>query len=60
LIIALIGDMPYGAAAEPMYERVIADINNRGVELTAHIGDTKSGSTRCGRLALSTSSELVQ
>ena len=45
--IALIGDMPYGVAAEPMYERVIADINNHGVGLTAHIGDTKSGSTRC-------------
>ncbi len=45
--IALIGDVPYGAAAEPLYERVIADINKQGVDFTAHIGDTKSGSTRC-------------
>jgi hypothetical protein len=50
--IALIGDMPYGTAAAPTandarYERVIADINKQGVEFTVHIGDTKSGSTRC-------------
>jgi hypothetical protein len=45
--IALIGDMPYGTANEPRYERVIADINKYTVEFTAHIGDTKSGSTRC-------------
>lgn len=45
--VALTGDMPYGADAEPKYERVIAAINDYGVELTAHIGDTKSGSTRC-------------
>ncbi|MBC8166788.1 MAG: hypothetical protein H7Y20_13075 [Bryobacteraceae bacterium] len=46
--IALIGDMPYGVANEPRYERVIADINALpSIEFTAHIGDTKSGSTRC-------------
>ncbi|MBN9662158.1 MAG: hypothetical protein J0H49_28435 [Acidobacteria bacterium] len=45
--VALIGDVPYGAATEPKYERMIADINKAGVELTVHIGDTKSGSTRC-------------
>ncbi|MEO8099535.1 MAG: PKD domain-containing protein [Acidobacteriota bacterium] len=45
--IALIGDMPYGAAAEPKYESVIADINKQSIEFTVHIGDTKSGSTRC-------------
>lgn len=45
--IALIGDVPYGASAEPLYERMIADINKYGVEFTAHIGDTKNGSTRC-------------
>ena len=45
--IALVGDVPYGVAAEPKYERVIADINKTGVDLTFHIGDTKSGSTRC-------------
>jgi hypothetical protein len=45
--IALIGDVPYGASAEPRYERVIAEINKQGVEFTAHIGDTKNGSSRC-------------
>ena len=45
--IALIGDVPYGAAAEPLFERMIADINQQKVAFTAHIGDTKSGSTRC-------------
>jgi hypothetical protein len=45
--IALIGDVPYGAAAEPRYERMIADINKQAVEFTAHVGDSKSGSTRC-------------
>jgi hypothetical protein len=46
--IALIGDMPYGTALEPSYERLIADINRQtNVIFTAHIGDTKSGSTRC-------------
>lgn len=45
--IALIGDMPYGAALESAYERVIADINRYNPAFTAFIGDTKSGSTRC-------------
>jgi hypothetical protein len=45
--VALIGDMPYGPASEPRFERVIADINQYNIEFTAHIGDTKSGSTRC-------------
>ena len=45
--IALTGDMPYAAAAEPLYERVIADINRQNVDFTVHIGDTKNGSTRC-------------
>ena len=45
--VALIGDVPYGAAAEPRYENMIADINKSGADMTFHIGDTKSGSTRC-------------
>jgi hypothetical protein len=45
--IALIGDMPYGADNEPKYERVIADINRHNPAFTVHVGDTKSGSTRC-------------
>ena len=45
--VALIGDMPYGTAAEPKFERVIADINRTNVEFTGHVGDTKNGSSRC-------------
>lgn len=45
--VALIGDMPYGTALEPAYERVIADINRANPAFTAFVGDTKSGSTRC-------------
>ncbi len=45
--VALIGDTPYGAANEPRFERVIADINRNAVDLSIHIGDTKNGSSRC-------------
>jgi len=45
--IALIGDTPYGAANEPRFERVIADINRHAVDFSIHIGDTKNGSSRC-------------
>ena len=45
--VALFGDMPYGAAREPAYERLIADVNAYHPLIGAHIGDTKSGSTRC-------------
>jgi len=48
---ALIGDMPYGGALEAKYERVIVDINQQNISFTAHIGDTKSGSTRCDDMA---------
>jgi len=45
--VALMGDMPYGPAKEPAYERLIADVNAVHPLFAAHIGDTKSGSTRC-------------
>ncbi len=45
--IALLGDMPYGTAREPAYERLIADVNAYRPLLGVHIGDTKSGSTLC-------------
>src|SRR3954452_11833898 len=45
--IALLGDMPYGVAREPAYERLIADVNNLHPLFAVHIGDTKSGSTLC-------------
>ena len=45
--VALFGDMPYGTARVPNYERLIADVNSYNPLFAAHIGDTKSGSTRC-------------
>lgn len=45
---ALIGDTPYGASQEPMFDRVIDDINaSRNVRLVVHSGDVKAGSERC-------------
>ena len=47
---ALIGDTPYGASQEPMFDRVIDDINaSRNVRLVVHSGDVKAGSERCWR-----------
>ena len=45
--VALFGDMPYGTAREPAYERLIADVNDYHPRFGVHIGDTKSGSTLC-------------
>jgi hypothetical protein len=45
--VALFGDMPYGTAREASYERLIADVNAYHPLFAVHIGDTKSGSTRC-------------
>jgi hypothetical protein len=45
--VALLGDMPYGAAREAPYQRLIDDVNSFRPQLVAHIGDTKSGSTVC-------------
>jgi hypothetical protein len=45
---ALVGDTPYGAAEEVLFDRVIDDINaSRNVRLVVHSGDTKAGSERC-------------
>jgi len=45
---ALIGDVPYGAATEPQFDRVIDDINARSdVRFVLHTGDIKAGSERC-------------
>jgi len=45
---ALIGDTPYGVAAEPKFERVIDDINARPqVRFVLHTGDIKAGGERC-------------
>jgi hypothetical protein len=45
--VALLGDMPYGTGREAAYGRLIEDVNNQRPMLAVHIGDTKSGSTRC-------------
>jgi hypothetical protein len=45
---ALLGDVPYGTAEEPKFERVIAAINaSPSVRLVVHTGDVKQGSERC-------------
>ena len=46
--LALLGDVPYGIAEEPKFDRVIADINaSPSVRLVVHTGDVKQGSERC-------------
>jgi hypothetical protein len=45
---ALIGDVPYGAATEPQFDRVIDAINaTTRVRFVLHTGDIKAGSERC-------------
>jgi Calcineurin-like phosphoesterase len=45
---ALIGDMPYGAARETPFARVVAEINrDHDVDFVMHAGDIKAGSERC-------------
>ena len=48
LSFALIGDVPYGLAEEPQFDRVIGEINaSRRVQFVLHSGDVKQGSERC-------------
>ena len=45
---ALLGDVPYGPAEEPKFDRVIDAINaSKAVRLVVHTGDVKQGSERC-------------
>ena len=45
---ALIGDVPYGAAAEAKFDNVISSINAAPhVRFVVHTGDVKAGSERC-------------
>jgi hypothetical protein len=45
---ALIGDMPYGAARETPFTRLVAEINrDNAVDFVMHAGDIKAGSERC-------------
>ncbi len=44
---AVIGDLPYGPAQDEKFGGWISDINKGNPAYTVHVGDTKSGSTRC-------------
>ncbi len=45
---ALLGDVPYGLAEEPQFDRVIRQINSsRSVQFVLHSGDVKQGAERC-------------
>jgi hypothetical protein len=45
---ALLGDVPYGQAEEPKFDRVIDAIHaNPAVRFVVHTGDVKQGSERC-------------
>ena len=45
---ALIGDMPYGAAREEPFNRLVDEINrDNDVDFVMHVGDIKAGSERC-------------
>jgi glycerophosphoryl diester phosphodiesterase len=46
--VAVIGDVPYGTEQEVAWHELIAAINDDPkVDLAAHVGDVKSGSTTC-------------
>lgn len=48
LTLAVIGDVPYGAAQEASFDQLIGAINaDPKVRLAGHVGDIKSGSTTC-------------
>lgn len=45
---ALIGDMPYGAAKETPFARLVDEINrDNEIDFVMHAGDIKAGSERC-------------
>lgn len=43
----LIGDMPYRTADEAKLDTLIGEINDEKIRFTIHVGDIKSGSSRC-------------
>ncbi len=46
--VAVIGDVPYGAAQEANFDELISTVNtDPRVRLVMHVGDIKSGSTTC-------------
>lgn len=45
---AVIGDVPYGDAQLANFPRVVDQINrDKGIQFTVHLGDIKSGSSKC-------------
>ena len=44
-----IGDLPYGDPSKtyPVYENLIRTVNRMEPSFTIHVGDTKSGYSRC-------------
>lgn len=44
---AVIGDLPYGEKQNALFSGWIKDINKGKPAYTVHVGDTKSGSTKC-------------
>src|SRR5262245_45418480 len=58
---ALIGDMPYGAAREAAFGRLVAEINrDNGVDFVMHAGDIKAGSERCDNTLIEHRFDLYQ
>jgi hypothetical protein len=48
LSLAVVGDMPYGAAEEPRFDALIDQVNaDAQVSFVVHVGDIKSGAERC-------------
>jgi hypothetical protein len=45
--IAVIGDVPYGEDQEARFGELVDAINHDHVDLSAHLGDIKNGSTTC-------------
>jgi len=57
---AIIGDTPYGAAKLAEFPALVAKINaDPSVELVAHLGDIKNGSSRCDDSYFATIRNLV-
>ena len=58
---ALIGDMPYGAARETPFARLVDEINrDNDVDFVMHAGDIKAGSERCDDSLIRRRFELYQ
>jgi hypothetical protein len=58
---ALIGDVPYGEAAIAQFPQLVEQINaDPDVEIVAHSGDIKSGSSSCDDASLRRSFDLYQ